>query len=99
MYRAPWPRLESDEALISIGAVRRLEDAYRISHVDMTRWVQELTGLGELDAYQFLSQAGTARIGNVRDPAYTVLARLEKRLLPSRTEAYGGVHARLRSHT
>ena len=94
----PWPRIEIDEALMSIGAVRPLEDAYRISHVDMTRWVQELTGLEELDAYQFLSQAGTARIGNVCDPAYTVLARLEKRLLPGGApSAYGGVHARLRS--
>jgi acetamidase/formamidase len=92
----PWPRIENDEALLSIGAVRPLEDAYRISHVDMTRWVQELTGFAELDAYQFLSQAGTARIGNVCDPAYTVLARLEKRFLPGSAQAYGGVHARLR---
>jgi len=93
----PWPRIETDEALMSIGAVRPLEDAYRISHVDMTRWVQELTGFGELDAYQFLSQAGTARIGNVCDPAYTVLARLEKSLLPGGAPSvYGGVHARLR---
>jgi hypothetical protein len=83
---------------MSIGAVRPLEDAFRIAYVDMTRWLQELTGLGELDAYQLLSQAATARIGNVCDPAYTVLARMEKALLPQGFGAvYGGLHARLRT--
>lgn len=98
----PWPRIESDSHLMSVGAARPLEDAYRIAHVDMVGWLQELTGLGQLDALQWLSQAGTARPGNVCDPNYTMLARVAKAHLPpgpggTVTAAYGGMHRRLKA--
>ncbi|MCW3819517.1 acetamidase/formamidase family protein [Micromonospora sp. DR5-3] len=91
-----WPRLETDTSIMSIGCARPLEDAYRIAQHDMVGWVQALTGLETLDAYQFVSQAGRAPIGNVCDPNYTVLAAVDKALLPSPEPAYGGVHSRLR---
>jgi acetamidase/formamidase len=97
-----WPRIETDTHLMSVGAGRPLEDAYRIAHTDLTGWIAALTGLDLLDAYQLLSQAGTARIGNVCDPAYTVVARISKRHLPHPAAAYSGpadpegAHARLR---
>src|SRR5436190_1012908 len=56
----PWPRLETDQALMSIGCARPLEDAYRIAHTDLVHWTAALTGMDVLDAYQLLSQAGTA---------------------------------------
>ncbi|MBB5872907.1 acetamidase/formamidase [Allocatelliglobosispora scoriae] len=93
----PWPRIETDSYLISVGVARPLEDAYRIAHADMTRWIGELTGLEQLDAYQLLSQAGTAPAGNVVDPNYTMLAKIAKRWLPGPAAAYAGTHARLRS--
>lgn len=95
-YSTPTPRLETDEGLLSIGCARPLEDAYRISHHDLVRWVAELTGLSALDAYQLVSQAGTAPVGNVCDPNYTMLAHIPKALLGG-TVAYGGVHERLRA--
>ena len=76
---------------------RPLEDAYRIAHVDMTQWIEQLTGLETLDAYQLLSQAGTSPAGNVVDPNYTMLAKVAKQWLPGRADAYEGVHARLRA--
>jgi amidase len=91
----PWPRIESDSHLMSIGCARPLEDAYRISQHDLVTWTAELTGLDTLDAYQLISQAGQAPAGNVCDPNYTMLAKVEKRWLPSLT-AYAGVHDRLR---
>ncbi len=91
----PWPRIESDTHLMSTGSARPLEDAYRISQHDLVTWTAELSGLDTLDAYQLLSQAGQAPIGNVCDPSYTVLAKVDKRWLP-RVTAYDGVHARLR---
>jgi amidase len=54
-----------------------------------------MTGLDTLDAYQLISQAGTAPVGNVCDPNYTMLAKLEKKYLGQAT-AYDGMHARLR---
>jgi acetamidase/formamidase len=59
----PWPRIVSDQHLMVVGAARPLEDAYRIAHVDLTRWVAELTGFDELDALQLISQGGEATVG------------------------------------
>ncbi|MEV0003444.1 acetamidase/formamidase family protein [Micromonospora sp. NPDC050980] len=93
-----WPRIETDRDLMTVGCARPLEDAYRIAHRDLVGWASDLTGLDELDAYQLVSQAGRAPIGNVCDPNYTVLAAVEKTLLPSPGAAYDGAHARLRQH-
>jgi acetamidase/formamidase len=92
----PWPRLETDAALMSIGCARPLEDAYRIAHTDLVHWTAGLSGLDLLDAYQLISQAGTAPVGNVCDPNYTMLAAVLKGYLPPHV-AYGDVHQRLRA--
>ncbi len=91
-----WPRLETDTAIISVGCARPLEDAYRMAHQDLVSWTVHLAGLQMLDAYQLVSQAGRAPIGNVCDPNYTVLAAVDKALLPGPASAYGGAHGRLR---
>jgi amidase len=92
----PTPRLETDAALMSTGSARPLEDAYRISQHDLVTWTAGLAGLDTLDAYQLISQAGEAPVGNVCDPNYTLLAKVDKRYLGSAT-AYDGVHDRLRA--
>ncbi|MEU4236129.1 acetamidase/formamidase family protein [Actinoplanes sp. NPDC026619] len=92
----PTPRFESDTALMSAGSARPLEDAYRMSQHDLVTWAASLTGLDLLDAYQLISQAGEAPVGNVCDPNYTMLAKVAKRYLGTPT-AYGDTHARLRS--
>ena len=91
----PWPRIETDAAIMSVGCARPLEDAFRISQHDLVGWVADLTGLDLLDAYQLVSQAATAPVGNVVDPNYTMLARLDKAVLRGAV-AYGGAHQRLR---
>ncbi|MGI5238771.1 acetamidase/formamidase family protein [Dactylosporangium sp. CA-139066] len=91
----PWPRIETDHQLISIGAARPLEDAFRISQHDLVTWVADLTGLDLLDTYQLVSQAGRAAPGNVCDPNYTMHAAIDTAILRHAT-AYGGAHRRLR---
>jgi amidase len=91
----PWPRLESDDAIMSTGSTRPLEDAYRISQHDLVTWVATTSELDLLDAYQLVSQAGEAPLANVCDPNYTFVAKLPKRYLPP-GDLYGGAHARLR---
>jgi acetamidase/formamidase len=93
---APGPRLETDASLMSMGSTRPLEDAYRMSQHDLVTWVAVLLGLDQLDAYQLVSQAGEAPVGNVCDPNYTMLAKIDKQFLGSAT-AYDGAHARLRA--
>jgi acetamidase/formamidase len=91
-----WPRLESDEFLMSTGSVRPLEDAYRISQHDLVTWTAELGGWDPLDAYQLVSQAGLAPVGNVVDTNYTMVAKLPKAHLGGAVVA-DGLHARLRA--
>ncbi|MEV0585931.1 acetamidase/formamidase family protein [Nonomuraea sp. NPDC050310] len=91
----PWPRLEDDLHLMSTGSARPLEDAFRVSQHDLVTWAAELTGLDTLDAYQLISQAGTAPVGNVCDTNYTMVAKVAKEYLRG-GEVYGSAHARLR---
>jgi amidase len=91
----PWPRFETDAAIMSTGSTRPLEDAYRISQHDLVSWVAAEHRLDLLDAYQLVSQAGEAPVANVCDPNYTFVAKINKRYLPG-GDPYGGVHARLR---
>jgi acetamidase/formamidase len=92
----PWPRLESDDALMSVGCARPLEDAFRISQHDLVTWSAALTGLDVLDAYQLVAQAGEAPLANVVDPNYSMVAKVAKTYLGGPT-AYDGVHGRLRA--
>jgi acetamidase/formamidase len=92
----PWPRLESDAHLMTTGSARPLEDAFRIAHQQMVRWVAGLTGMSTIDAYQFVSQVALTPIANVVDTNYTVVCKVPKALLPSAV-AMGGAHARLRA--
>ena len=91
-----WPRLESDDFLMSTGSTRPLEDAYRVSQHDLVTWAAALTGWDLLDAYQLVSQAGLAPAGNVVDTNYTMVAKLAKRFLGADAVVGAGVHDRLR---
>ena len=91
----PWPRIENDDYIMSTGSARPLEDAFRISQVDLVQWMGTEFGLPPLDAYQLLTQASEAPVANVVDPNYTFLSKIRKQYLPDRAP-YGGAHARLR---
>ena len=92
----PWPRLESDDYLMSTGSARPLEDAFRIAQLDLVQWVSGECGLSQLDSYQLLSQAVESPLANVCDTNYTSVAKVRKSWLPSRSDRYG-THQRLRS--
>jgi acetamidase/formamidase len=79
----PWPRIENPEWIMSLGAARPLEDAARIAFKDMVQWVREKTGLGEMDAYEFVSQSARASVVEIVDPEYTVLVKVRKDRLPA----------------
>jgi acetamidase/formamidase len=90
-----WPRLESDTFLMTTGSTKPLEDAFRVSHQQMVRWVAELTGLSELDAYQLVSQSALSPVANVVDTVYTMVAKVPKAVLGS-VAPMGGMHQRMR---
>jgi acetamidase/formamidase len=80
-----WPRYENDEFIMVAGSVRPLVDAFRIAHVELIDWLVSDYGFDKMDAYQILSQGGSARVANVVDPNYTVVAKFPKALLPPRS--------------
>lgn len=82
--RIAWPRVEDATHLMVAGSARPLIDAFRIAHVELIDWLAAEYGFDRLEAYQVVSQVGTARIGNVVDPLYTVVAKFPKALLPQR---------------
>lgn len=93
----PWPRIESDDSIMVAGSYRPLEDAFRIAHTELVRWVAADTGLSVPDAYQLVSQIATSRIANVVDPNYTIVAKVPKRHLSRDVPWMGGAHDRLRA--
>ncbi len=90
----PWPRLENEAHVMSTGSARPLEDAFRISQLDLVQWMESQFGLHPLDGYQLLTQASETPIANVVDPNYTIVSKMRKEYLPERAP-YGGVHERL----
>ncbi len=91
----PWPRLENDEWIMSVGSGRPLDSAWRVAMHDMITWVAQETGLSDGDAYQLVSQVALAPIANVVDPNYTVVVKVPKAVL-SRVQPYGGWHSQAR---
>jgi acetamidase/formamidase len=76
-----WPRLETDELIMTVGSTRPLEDACRIAYRELVRWMVADHGFDRWDAYMLLSLCGRVRLGNVVDPKYTVGAAIERRYL------------------
>jgi acetamidase/formamidase len=90
-----WPRIENDDEIVVVGSSRPLEDAWRISQVEMISWLGDLLGLDRLDAYQLLTQTSLSPLANVVDTNYSAVTKVPKALLPPIT-AFGGMHAHLR---
>ncbi|MBC8224892.1 acetamidase/formamidase family protein [Candidatus Bathyarchaeota archaeon] len=76
-----WPRIEAPDEIMTVGSARPLEDAARHAFREMVEWMVADHGWERDDAYMFLSIAGKARIAQIVDPLYTVVAKLSKRYL------------------
>ena len=69
-----------------------MEDAARVAFKEMVHWVEDVSSLSEMDAYEFVSQSAKAPIVEMVDPEYTVLVKIEKKRLPVRIAASGTPH-------
>ena len=91
-----WPRMEDDEAIMVSGSYRPLEDAFRIAHTQLIRWISDASGLSIMDTYQLVTQASRSPIANVVDANYTIVAKMPKAYLPADVPWMDGAHERLR---
>lgn len=77
-----WPRGENGEFIFTVGNARPLDQAVQHATTEMLRWLQADYGLDALGANLLVAQCVRYELGNMFDPAYTMVCKLAKRLLP-----------------
>lgn len=77
-----WPRADNGREILTAGNARPLDQALQHATTEMMRWLAADYGLDGLAASTLLGQLVRYEIGNVFDPAYTVICKLDKRWLP-----------------
>jgi acetamidase/formamidase len=79
-----WPRGENAEYIFAVGNARPLDQAVQHATTEMLRWLNEDYALDARGASLLLGQCVEYDLGNVFDPAYTMVCKLRKGLLSPR---------------
>lgn len=79
--RIQWPRGENDTYIFTLGNARPLEEALQHATSEMYAWLQQDYQLDAPSAAVLMGMYVEYEIGNVFDPAYTVVCKLPKREL------------------
>lgn len=79
-----WPRGESAEEIYSVGNARPLDQALQHATNDMYNWLQSDYWLSPAAASHLMGQVVRYEVGNVYDPAYTMVCKIPKKWLPKR---------------
>ena len=80
------PRAENAEYLMTVGNARPLDQAVQHATTEMARWLQHGLGLDARGAQLLMGLAVEYDVGNVFDPAYTMICKIRKSLLEQVTE-------------
>lgn len=76
-----WPRCENASHIMTVGNARPLEQALQHATSEMVRWLQEDYELAIPAVHTFMGQCVEYAIGNVFDPAYTIVCKISKESL------------------
>jgi acetamidase/formamidase len=79
--RISWPRGENEAYIFTIGNARPLEQALQHATTEMLTWLQEDYGLSVEEASTLLGMSVRYDLGNIFDPAYTMVCKLPKQIL------------------
>ncbi len=77
-----WPRGDDEAFIFTVGNARPLDQALQHATTEMLRWLQDGFGLDAPAAHILLGQCVEYEVGNVFDPAYTMVCKLHKALIP-----------------
>jgi acetamidase/formamidase len=77
-----WPRADDGEFLMAVGNARPLDQAVQHATTELMRWLADDYGLDHRASSVLLGQLIRYDVGNVFDPAYTMVAKIAKRHLP-----------------
>lgn len=79
---ANWPRGENERYIFTMGNARPLDQAVQHATSEMVRWLAQDYGLDARAAHILLGMGAEYDLGNMFDPAYTMVCKLPRRLLP-----------------
>lgn len=85
--RIHWPRGENEEFIFTVGNARPLDQCVQHATTEMLRWLDEDYGLDCRSASILLGQCVQYDLGNIFDPAYTMVCKLAKRHLSAAARA------------
>ena len=77
-----WPRIDGENYVMAVGNARPLDQALQHATTELLRMLQDTYGLSYRAGSTLLGQCLEYDIGNVFDPAYTVVAKLPRQYLP-----------------
>ena len=77
-----WPRGETADRIFTIGNARPLDQALQHATTEMAARLREEYGLSDAAVAHLLGQTVRYEVGNVFNPAYTMVCSVEKRWLP-----------------
>ena len=76
-----WPRGENAEFIFTLGNARPLDQALQHATTEMVRWLQQDYGMDARAAGLLLGQFVKYEVGNVIDPAFTMVCKLPRAVL------------------
>ncbi len=77
-----WPRGETGDAIFTVGNARPLDQALQHATTEMLDWLTSDYGLSAVAASHLMGQVVRYEVGNVFDPAYTMVCKIDKNWLP-----------------
>lgn len=79
--RSQWPRGENETHLFTVGNARPLDQCVQHATTEMLQWLETDYGLDPLGANILLGQCVEYDMGNIFDPAYTMVCKVAKKWL------------------
>ncbi|MCB0045943.1 MAG: acetamidase/formamidase family protein [Caldilineaceae bacterium] len=76
-----WPRGENEEYIWTVGNARPLDQATQHATTEMIRWLMADYDMDAITANTLLGQVVEYDLGNMFDPAYTMVCKVAKRRL------------------
>jgi len=76
-----WPRAENDTHIMVAGNARPLDQCVQHATTELVKWIESDYGLDPIVVHQVLGQFIEYDMGNVYDPAYTMVGKIEKEIL------------------
>lgn len=76
-----WPRGENDTHIFTVGNARPLDQCVQHATTEMIHWLKSDYGLDERTIHVLLGEAVEYDMGNMFDPAYTMVCKVSKHVL------------------